>query len=97
MAGVIVAVVDSEGASANGNVCSDEEIVWHEGAAVSLQNNLALQEGALRNASVDLLGLSEHDGLVLQVVENGDETDASIFKTALDDALLKVGVEAEHL
>ena len=62
-----------------------------------LENDLAFQESALWNARVDLLGLSDHDRLVFQVVEDGHLPDAIVLETALDDMLLEVTIEAEDL
>ena len=62
-----------------------------------LENDLAFQEGSLGDARVDLLGLSDHDRLVFQVVEDGYLPDAVVFQAALHDVLLEVSIEAEHL
>jgi len=58
---------------------------------------MALQERALRDACVDLLVLSDHDRLVLEVVEDGDLADAEILEAALDDVLLEVALETQDL
>ena len=62
-----------------------------------LENDLAFQESALWNARVDLLGLSDHDRLVFQVVEDCHLPDAIVLEAALDDMLLEVTIEAEDL
>jgi len=96
-AGVVVAVVDSDLAAVDAGVASDAEVVWHERRAVLLQDHMALQERALRDACVDLLVLSDHDRLVLEVVEDGDLADAEILEAALDDVLLEVALETQDL
>ena len=62
-----------------------------------LENNLAFQESALWNARVDLLGLSDHDRLVFQVVENGNFPDFGVFEAAFNNVLLEVTVESQDL
>jgi len=61
LASVFVSVVDADLAAIDAGVCANAEVVGHEGGAVSLQNDLALEEGTLGNARVGLLGLSDHD------------------------------------
>jgi hypothetical protein len=58
---------------------------------------VALQESALRDTSVDQLGLSDHDGLIFKVVEDGDLSNAFILEAALNDVLLEVALETQHL
>lgn len=58
---------------------------------------MALQESTLGDASVDLLGLGDHNRLVLQVVEDGDLSDASVLEAALNDVLLEVALESQDL
>jgi hypothetical protein len=58
-----------------------------------LEDTLAFQEGSLWNARVDLLGLSDHDRLVFQVVEDGYLSDAVVFEATLHDMLLEISIE----
>ena len=58
---------------------------------------MALQESTLGDTRVSLLGLSDHDRLVLKVVEDGDLSDASVLETALNDMLLEVALESQDL
>lgn len=96
---VVVAVVDADLSPEDANVHSDSEVVRHEWAlgAVLLQNHLPLEEGALRGARVFDFGLSQHDGLVLKVVEDGYFSDSVILKSALNNTFLEVAVESQHL
>ena len=96
-ASVVITVVDADLAAIDASVAADREVVWHEGAAVGLQDNLALEEGTLRSTRVGLLGLSHHDRLVFQVVEDCHFPDLEIFKTTLDDVLFEVTVESQDL
>ena len=86
-------------ATEDADVDSDAEVLGHErlARAIRLQNNLTLKENTLRSARVDLLGLSDHDRLVFQVVEDSDLLDPEILEARLDDALLEVAVESQDL
>ena len=97
LAGVVIAVVDADLAAKDARVAANGEVVWHERAAIGLENDLALEECTLRSSRVDLLWLSDHDGLVLQVVENRHLSNLEVLKSALDDVLLEVTVESEDL
>jgi len=44
-----------------------------------------------------LLGLGDHDRLVLQVVEDGDMSHSGILEAALNDVLFEVTVESQDL
>ena len=94
---VVVAVVNADLASVDARVTADAEVVRHERIAVGLQHNVSLQESALRRSRVNLLGLGHHDGLVFQVVEDGDLSDLVVLEAALDDVLLEVTEESEDL
>ena len=97
LASVVIAVVDADDAAEDGRVGPDREVVWHVGAAVGLQDNLTLEEGTLGHARVDLLGLGDHDRLVLEVVEDRDLPASGVFEAALNDVLLEVTVESQDL
>jgi hypothetical protein len=94
---VIISVVNAHGTAVDGNVDADGEVLGHECGSICSKNNLAFQEGALGNTSVNLLGLGDHDWLVFEVVANDHLSDSHVFETALDDALLEVGVESQDL
>ena len=96
-ASVVITVVDANLSTVNSGVSTNAEIVGDEGRAVGLKDDMALQEGTLGDTRVDLLGLSDHDRLVLQVVEDGDLSDTSVLETALDNVLLEVALETEYL
>ena len=93
----MITVVDADLSSINASVTSDREVIWHISVTVLPENDLAFQESSLRDARVDLLGLSDHDRLVFQVVVDGHLPDAIILEAALDDVLLEVTIEAEDL
>lgn len=96
-ASVLITVVDADLSSVNSRVASDRKVIGHVSVTVVLENNLAFQEGSLRDARVDLLGLSDHDRLVFQVVEDGYLPDAIVFQAALNDVLLEVSIETQNL
>ena len=99
LASVLVAVVDPDGAAEEADVCADAEIIREHGqaSAVLLEDHLSLEEDALRGAAVGLLGLADHDGVVLEVVEDDELPDFVVLKTALDNALLEVPIEPQDL
>lgn len=84
-------------AAVDTSVTANREVVWHEWAAIGLQDDLTLEESTLRGTSVHLLGLSHHNGLVFQVVENCDFPDFGVFQTGLNDVLLEETVESQDL
>lgn len=97
LASVIITVVDADLATIDAGVAADAEVVRNEGSAVGLQDDVALQESTLRDASVDLLGLGDHNRLVLKVVEDSDLSDASVLEAALNNVLLEVALESQNL
>lgn len=58
---------------------------------------MSFEEGALGDSRVHLLGLSDHDRLVFQVVENQGFSNSEVLETALDNALFGVCEEFEDL
>ena len=60
---VIVAVVDTDAATKNADIKANSEISWKhwETRAVLLKDHLSLKENSLRSATVDLLGLTDHN------------------------------------
>lgn len=99
VAGKHVAVVNPELAAVDADVEADAEVVGAEGpvGAVLLEGHLALEEGTLGRAAVDLLGLGDHDGVVFKEVEDHDEAETGVFQAALDNAFLKVGKKSQDL
>ncbi len=96
-ASVIISTVDANLAAIDESVLTNAEVWGHEGSAITLQNNLTLQEGTLRNTCVGLFRLSDHDGLVLKVEVDGELSDAMVLQSGLTDVLLEVTVESQHL
>ena len=58
---VVITVENADYATENLRIGANGEVVWHEGVAVALQDDLAFEEGTLGHASVGLLGLRHHD------------------------------------
>jgi hypothetical protein len=81
----------------NGNIASDSEILGHERHTVWLLEALLLEESALRNTGIDLLGLYYHDGLVNQVVEDMNFADAVVLKAGLNNAFFCISEEFQDL
>lgn len=97
--GVLVSVIDSNRATTDANVEADVEVSGLEGhlRAVLLEHHLSLKEGTLRSASVDDLRFNNLNGPILKVVVNDELSDAVVLEAGLDNTLLEVTVEAEHL
>ena len=79
------------------NIGIDGEVSGHEWAAVGLQNDVTLEEGSLRHSRVDLLWLTDHDGLVFEVVVDDDLSSSGVLETALNDVLFEVTGELQDL
>ena len=97
LASVVISIVNTNLAAEDACVAANWEVVWHEGASIGLQDDLALEEGTLWRTRVDLLGLSDHDRFVFQIVEDGHLSDLEVLKPALNNVLLEVTVESQHL
>lgn len=69
---VLIAVIDADAASKDADIDAYSEITWKHGdaRAVLLQDHLSLEEDALRSAAVLLSGLTNHDRVIFQVVED---------------------------
>jgi hypothetical protein len=67
LSGVLIGIVDAEDTPIDSDVKANAEVGGHEGLlrAVTLEDHVSLQEGSLGNTTVRLLGLSDHDGLIL--------------------------------
>lgn len=69
LAGVFVTVVDADAAAVNADIKADTEILRHEGGhTVWLDNLVTLKESAHGHTSVDNLGFSHQNALVLKEV-----------------------------
>lgn len=97
LASVVIGVVDADLAAKDAGIAADREVVWHEGATVGLQHDLALEEGALRCTRVHLLGLGDHDRFILEVVEDGHLSDLGVLQAALNNVLFEETVESQDL
>lgn len=97
MASVVIAVFNAEDAAENTDIDANSEVNWHEWASIWLNDDLALEEETLGYARVDLLWLSDHDGLILEIVEDNGFSDSEVFEARLDYMLFKVGVESQDL
>lgn len=96
---VLITVVNAELTSIDADVATNGEVLRHEGllGSVTLENHVSLKESALRNSTIGLLGLGDHDRLILKIVENGRFADSEVFEAALNNALFGVGVKSQDL
>jgi len=94
---IVICVVDADLTAINASVGTDGEVIWHERSAVCLENDVAFKEGTLRNSRINLFWLSDHNRLVLKVIEDSNLSDSVVFKAALNNMLLEVALEAHHL
>lgn len=58
---------------------------------------LPLDEDSLRNARIFNLRLSDKDGLIREIVVDKHRSDPIILQSALDDMLLEICIEPQHL
>ena len=96
---VLITVVDANATAENANIEANSEVTreHRKTRAVLLEDHLSLEENALRSTTVFLSWLTDHDRVVVQVVENGQLADAIVLKAALNDALLEVTIKSEDL
>jgi hypothetical protein len=88
----LITVVDSDSAAKDAYVKANSEVSGQQWGAgtVLLQHHLTLEENSLGCATVDLLGLTDHDCMIFQVVEHNQLPDSVILQPALHDALLEI-------
>ncbi len=80
------------------DVETDTEVLGKERAhSITFKYHLSLKEVTLWDTRVNLLGLDDHDWLILKVVVNEDRVNSEIFKTAFNDWFFEVAEEAENL
>ena len=97
--GVLVTVSNPNAPAEYLYVLADSEVSGKEGLvrAVVLEDHGALEEGTLGRATVHLLGLDDHDGVVLQVVQHYQLPNLKVLQSALNHTLLKETVKSQHL
>ena len=81
LSGVFISIVDSKNATVDGDIKANREVGGHEGLlrAIALEDHVSLKEWTLGNSTVLLLRLSDHDGLVFEVVEDHSLSDSEVF------------------
>ena len=96
---VLITVVNAELTSIDADVATNGEVLRHEGllGSVTLENHVSLKESALRNSTIGLLGLGDHDRLILKIVENCHLSNSVVFVWILDYWFLEVSTEGKHL
>lgn len=97
LASVVIAIVEVNGSTIEGDGLADAQVISGEELAVLLDVLLALEELALRDAGVLEFLLVDGDGVVLEVEEDLDLAVAAVLLVALDHALLEVAEEAQHV
>ena len=92
----MITIGKADHASIDADVSSDLEVFRHEGVSRVgfVEADMSSEEGSLRNSTVLLLGLNEHDGFVFQVVINGQFSDSVVLIWVLNNWLLEITVEA---
>lgn len=98
-ASVLINVIDTDAAPKNANVEANAEVGRKHGEtrAVLLEDHLALEENALRSTAVGLARLTDHNGVVLQMIQNDQLADTVVLEAALNDAFLEVTIKSQHL
>ena len=94
--GVLITVTDPDASSKKSYIKTNSKVSRSNGKAraILLQNHLPFEENSLRGAAVDLFGLTDHHGVVLEVVEDDYLSDSEVFESALHDAFFEVSIKA---
>jgi len=81
LSGVFISIVDSKNATVDGDIKANREVGGHEGLlrAIALEDHVSLKEWTLGNSTVLLLRLSDHDGLVFEIVEDHSLSDSEVL------------------
>ena len=96
LAGVLVAVVNSNGPATKIDVGADSEVLGLEGhlGAVLLDDHLSLEESALGGSAVDLLGFGDHYASVFKEVVDDQISDSVVFEAGLNNALFEITIKS---
>lgn len=96
---IFVAVINSNLASVNSNIATDTEVRRQERSlrAVHLEDHLAVKESTLEGSTVGLTGLSNHNGLVFQEIEDDHSANSVVLEAAFNDTLLEVAIKTKDL
>ena len=89
---VLVTISYPDSSSVHADIKANSEVLGQERllGAVPPNHHLPLEEDSLRSATVDLFGLVDHDGVVLEIVVEGQFADAVVFQFAFHHALLEI-------
>jgi hypothetical protein len=95
----LIDIIDTDAAAEDANVEANAEIGRKHGQTrtVLLEDHLALEENALGSAAVCLAGLTDHNGVILQMVQNDQFANAVVLEAALNHAFLEITIKSEHL
>ena len=96
---ILIAVVDPDRPAANTEIKTDSEVSWLEWhlSAILLQDHLAVKEGALHGACIDLLWLNHEDGPVLKEVVDNQLSNSEVLEARFNDTLLEISEKSQHL
>jgi hypothetical protein len=94
---VIITIIDADLSAVDSNVAANAEVLGKVGLAICLDDHVALQERTLRDSTVLLLRLCDHDRPIFKVVKDRHLANSKVFKTALDNALFTIAVKSEDL
>ena len=95
----MISIVDSNATTVDSNVKTNTEILRHKWflRSVRLEDHLSLEESTLWGTRINLLGLSDHNRLIFEEVENGHLTKAVVFQTAFDNTFFEITLESQNL
>lgn len=78
---ILIAISNSDASAVDADIEANSEVGRLEGRvrAILFQNHLSLQESSLGSTTVSLLRLDDHNGVILQVVQNDKFSDSVVF------------------
>lgn len=97
-ASVLITIGKTNHTSIDADIRIDSEVFRHEGVSRVgfVEADMSSEEGSLRNSTVLLLGLNEHDGFVLQVVINDQFSDSVVLKSALNNVFFAETIKSKN-
>ena len=96
---ILIAVVDPDGPTADTEIKTDSEVSWLEWhlRSVLLQDHLAVKEGSLHGACIDLLWFNHEDGPVLKEVVDNQLYNSEVLEARFNNTLLEISEKSQPL